>query len=90
MLSNFNPPLSILSKHLLTFNNLNCQKAQNSKYCWIAELTEIYELDENGEIAEGPKQQLYLIWFEVTEMPKIASYGWYFLNPWNGHYGGYH
>ena len=41
----------------------------------MAELTEIYKLDENGEIAEGPKQQLQLIGFEVTEMPKIASYG---------------
>ena len=58
MLSNFNPPLSILTKQLLTFNSLNCQMVQNGKHSWIAELTEIYELDENWEIAEGPKQQL--------------------------------
>ena len=41
-------------------------------------MTEIYEMNENVEIAAGlkwPKQQLWLIGFEVTEMPKIASYG---------------
>ena len=38
-------------------------------------------MNENVETAEGlkwPKQQLLLIGFEVPEMPKIASYGWYF------------
>ena len=78
----------ILSENAKTvsFNGLNFQKAQNgkySKYSWIAEITEIYEMDENLEIATGlkwPKQQLWLIWFEVTEMPKIASYDRYFLD----------
>ena len=35
-------------------------------------------MDENVEIAARlklPKQQVRLIAFEVTEMPKIASYG---------------
>ena len=44
------------------------QKAQNGKYSWIAEMTEIYEMNENVETAEGlkwPKQHLLLIGFEV-------------------------
>ena len=39
-------------------------------------MTEIYKMDENGEIAEGlkwPKQQLLLIGFEVSEMSFMAD-----------------
>ena len=47
-------------KKKVSFNGLNFQKTQSGKYSLITGLTEIYEMDENVEIAEGlkwPKQQ---------------------------------